>query len=391
MLKQDQVQMKKQNRKIVLDRIRNHEPISRIQLAKITKMSPTTITRIVQELIEEDYIIEAMSEEIAIGRRPTLININPAARYSIGVEIDRSKLRIGLLNFICELVDFVEIPLKRSESYEWIIETLVQEIQKLIVLNQIPADRLLGIGIGIPGRINQQQGIVLISEQLKWTNKQVRADLAQHFQCTIVIDNELKMQIFAESAAIYEPIQKNSILIGVGSGIGAAIILNGEIYRGNQNNAGEISHLTINPFGEPCSCGNRGCLSLYTREETLQQFIPEAQQSEYNTLEKIVEGIHANEHWSMAIIEHIATYLAIAINNLVCIYEPDEVIVSGEVLDNNRNMQNVVLAKCEKHIWRDIGTEIQIKFSDLNETGVVKGAAMFVQKTALEVELASAE
>lgn len=385
MLKHDQVQMKKQNRKIVLDRIRNHEPISRIQLAKITKMSPTTITRIVQELIEEDYILEAMSVETAIGRRPTLINVNPSARYSIGVEIDRSKLRIGLLNFICELVDFVEIPLIRNESYEWIIDNVVQEIQQLIKINQIPSDRLLGIGIGIPGRINQEQGIVVISEQLKWTNKQVRADLEKHFQGPIVIDNELKMQIFAESGTIYEPIQRNSILIGVGSGIGAAIILNGEIYRGLKNNAGEISHLTINPFGESCSCGNRGCLSLYTREATLQQFIPEAQRPYYNTLEKIVEGIHSKEEWSMAVIEHIAMYLAIAINNLICVYEPEEVIVTGEVLDNHAKMQSIVLAKCEKHIWRDIGTEIQIRFSDLNETGVVKGAAMFVQKVEMEI------
>ncbi|MCH7323400.1 ROK family transcriptional regulator [Solibacillus sp. MA9] len=385
MLKHDQVQMKKQNRKIVLDRIRNHEPISRIQLAKITKMSPTTITRIVQELIEEDYIIEAMSEETAIGRRPTLINVNPEARYSIGVEIDRSKLRIGLLNFSCELVDFVETPLMRSESYEWIIDNLVLEIQKLILTNQISQERLLGIGIGIPGRIDQERGIVIISEQFKWKNKHVRDDLAQHFQCTIAIDNELKMQIFAESGKFFKPIQRNSILIGVGSGIGAAIILNGEIYRGLKNNAGEISHLTINPFGEQCSCGNRGCLSNYTREDTLQQFIPEAQRSEYNTLEKIVEGIHANEEWSIPLIDHIATYLAITINNLICIYEPDEVIVTGEALEKNIKIQNVVLAKCEKHIWRDIGTGIQIKFSELNETGVVKGAAMFVQKVEMEI------
>lgn len=385
MLKQDQVQMKKQNRKVVLDMIRNHEPISRIQLAKITKMSPTTITRIVQELIEENYIIEAMSEENAVGRRPTLIKLNPDACYSIGIEIDRTKFRMGLLNFIGELVDFIEIPLRYSERYESVVEKIASELRNFIQKNGIKSENLLGIGIGIPGRIDQQQGIILISEQLKWKNRMIQADLENHFQCPIVIDNELKMQIVAESASFAYPVQKNSILIGVGSGTGAAIMLNGEIYRGIKNNAGEINHFTVAPFGEICSCGNRGCLSLYLRESALRALIPVHEQPIYNTLEKIVEGIHENQSWARKVIEHVATYLSITINNLICVYEPDEIIISGEVLDNNLTMQQILLAKCEKHIWREIGPDIQIKFSELNTTGVVKGAAMFVQKTEMAI------
>lgn len=385
MLKQDQVQMKKQNRKVVLDMIRTHEPISRIQLAKITKMSPTTITRIVQELIEENYIIEAMSEETTIGRRPTLINLNPSARYSIGIEIDRTKFRLGLLNFICELTDFIEIPLPSSEHYENVVESLVMELRYFIKINKIQEEDLLGIGVGIPGRIDEQQGIVLISEQLKWKNEPFQADLASHFQCPIVIDNELKMQIVAESVTFADTKQKNSILIGVGSGIGAAIMLNGEVYRGIKNNAGEISHFTIDPFGEICSCGNRGCLSLYTREARLRELIPVHEQPIYNTLEKIVEGIHEGQPWALTVIDHVSTYLSITINNLICIYGPDEIIVSGEILDGNPMMQKVLLAKCENQIWREIGQDIKIKFSELNINGVVKGAAMLVQKIEMEV------
>ncbi|WP_042474497.1 ROK family transcriptional regulator [Bacillus ndiopicus] len=385
MLKQDQVQMKKQNKKIVLDTIRSLEPISRIQLAKVTKMSPTTITRIVQELVEEDFIFEAMTEETTVGRRPTLINLKSDARYTIGVEIDRSIIRIGLLDFICELVDFIEVERSIRESYEVTLEILVKEINNLIVRNNVQSNKLLGIGVGVPGFINHSKGIILVSEQMKWENKSLKQDLQKYFDCLIMVDNELKMQIIAENDGLYSPKNQNCILIGIGSGIGASILLNGEIYRGVQNNAGEIGHMTVNPFGEVCECGNRGCLSRYTTESTLLSLIPIEEKAQYNTLAHIVQGVNEKKAWALHIVDHVMTYLAIAINNLVCVYEPECVIVSGEVFERNKVFQDELLKKCETYVSQTRLPHLTLRFSTLHSSGVVKGAAMQVQKVQMEI------
>jgi len=381
--KQDQVQMRRQNKYIVLDAIRQMAPISRIQLSKYTKMSPTTITRIVQELEAEGFILEGISEETAIGRRPTLIHMREDALYTIGIEIDCFTIRIGILDFLGKLIAFQEVKCSIRHQYEEAIHLLKQSINNIMTEYQIAQDKLLGIGIGIPGVINNEEGIIVSSEQLKWENCHIREDLNGVFGCEVIIDNELKMQIISEIGNIYTPLYSNCILVGIGTGIGASILLNGEVYRGIQNKAGEISHITINPFGEMCHCGKRGCLSMYVSENTLLKRTPK--NLNIQSMEEILHCVDQGEPWAIDIQQDVATFLAIAINNLVCLYEPEAVIVSGEMIEHNATFQKLLSEKCKQYIWKELQPYFDLQFSNQLKEGVVKGAALQAQKQLLSV------
>ncbi|MEK5330105.1 ROK family transcriptional regulator [Lysinibacillus sp. FSL W8-0992] len=382
MKKQDQVQMRKQNKYIVLDAIRQMAPISRIQLSKYTKMSPTTITRIVQELEAEGFIQEGVSEETAIGRRPTLIHMREDALYTIGIEIDCFTIRIGILDFLGKLIAFQEVKCSIRHHYEEALHLLKQSIDNIMTEYQIVQDKLLGIGIGIPGVINNEEGIVVSSEQLKWENCHIKEDLNCIFGCEVIVDNELKMQINAEIGDIYTPMYSNCILVGIGTGIGASILLNGEVYRGIQNKAGEISHITINPFGEICHCGKRGCLSMYVSEVALLKRTPK--NLNIQSIEEVLHCVDHGEQWAIDIQQDVATFLAIAINNLVCLYEPEAVIVSGEIIEHNVTFQKLLSEKCRQYIWKEL-QPFDLQFSNQLKEGVVKGAALQAQKQLLSV------
>ncbi|MFJ7407916.1 MULTISPECIES: ROK family protein [unclassified Lysinibacillus] len=382
MKKQDQVQMRKQNKYIVLDAIRQMAPISRIQLSKYTKMSPTTITRIVQELEAEGFIQEGISEETAIGRRPTLIHMREDALYTIGIEIDCFTIRIGILDFLGKLIAFQEVKCSIRHQYEEALHLLKQSIDNIMTEYQIVQDKLLGIGIGIPGVINNEEGIIVSSEQLKWENCHIKEDLNCVFGCEVIIDNELKMQINAEIGDIYTPQYSNCILVGIGTGIGASILLNGEVYRGIQNKAGEISHITINPFGEMCHCGKRGCLSMYVSEVALLKRTPK--NLNIQSIEEVLHCVDQGEQWAINIQQDVATFLAIAINNLVCLYEPEAVIVSGEIIEHNVTFQKLLSEKCRQYIWKEL-QPFDLQFSNQLKEGVVKGAALQAQKQLLSV------
>lgn len=383
MKKQNQLQMKKQNKFLVLEKIRQLAPISRIQLSKLTKMSPTTITRIVQELEEEGFVRETDVEETSIGRRPTLIDLCADALFTVGIEIDRSRIRIGIINFIGDIEVLNEIKRDLHQSYEDTIREIVESVHQMLKQSNTSLSKVLGIGVGIPGVVDNEQGVVVVSEQLRWVNCPIRQDLSEHFACDIIIDNELKMQILAEIGDYYAPTYENCILIGMGSGIGAAILMNGDVYRGIKNNAGEISHVTINPQGNLCHCGNRGCLSTYVSETALikqaQQFKP------ISTIEQLFKEISNGEQWALDMENNVATYIAIAINNLVCLYEPEAIIVSGDFINQNEKFQNLLQEKCSKYIWKEMQSHLQLVFSEQQNSGVVKGAALQAQKILLEV------
>ncbi len=383
MKKQDQVQMRRQNKYIVLDAIRQMAPISRIQLSKYTKMSPTTITRIVQELEAEGFILEGVSEETAIGRRPTLIHMREDALYTIGIEIDCFTIRLGILDFLGKLIAFQEIKCSIKHRYEEAIHLLKSSIATIMSEYQIAQEKLLGIGIGVPGVINNEEGIIVSSEQLKWENCRIGEDLNGVFDCEVIVDNELKMQIIAEIGDIYTPLYSNCILVGMGTGVGASILLNGEVYRGIQNKAGEISHITINPFGEMCHCGKRGCLSMYISEMTLLNRTPK--NLNIQSIEEILQCVDRGEQWAVDIQQDVATYLAIAINNLVCLYEPEAVIVSGEIIEHNVTFQKLLSEKCKQYIWKELQPHFVLQFSNQLKEGVVKGAALQAQKQLLSV------
>lgn len=375
--------MRRQNKYIVLDAIRQMAPISRIQLSKYTKMSPTTITRIVQELESEGYILEGVSEETAIGRRPTLIHMREDALYTIGIEIDCFTIRIGILDFLGKLIAFQEVKCSIKHQYEEAIFLLKRSIANIMTEYQIPQDKLLGIGIGIPGVINNEEGIIVSSEQLKWENCHIGDDLNGIFGCEVIVDNELKMQIISEIGDIYTPNYSNCILVGIGTGIGASILLNGEVYRGIQNKAGEISHITINPFGEMCHCGKRGCLSMYISEVTLLKRTPK--NLNIQSIDEILQCVVQGEQWAVDIQQDVATFLAIAINNLVCLYEPEAVIVSGEIIEHNITFQKLLIEKCKQYIWKELQPHFDLQFSNQLKEGVVKGAALQAQKQLLSV------
>ena len=374
MEKQDQVQMKLQNKQIVLDTIRRLEPISRINLSKATKMSPTTITRIVQELEEENYILETVPLETTVGRRPTLIQIRPNARYTIGIEINSSHTMFCLMNFKDEVVETKNISHIEDQQFDLVISMIIDIIQQFLQRYQIHKNHLIGIGIGIPGKIDYQNGVILHSEQLKWRNIEIKEVLSKYFDTIITIDNDLKMQHLAEFDHLANS-YKNGILIGMGTGIGTSIMLNGELYRGAKNGAGEVNHFVVDPNGLLCTCGKKGCLSMYVSKKTLKSFLPMSLLDGQQTLLTILENASLNDNWFLSLCDFIVRNLKIAINNLIQFYEPEYLIISSDFISANSYLKEILL----NTILLD-NDNVHVSFSNLHDIGVAKGAALNVKR-----------
>ena len=385
MKKHDQDFMKRQNRLTVFEIIKNQQPISRATIAKQTGMSPTTVSRIVGELTEQGYLLESDQVSSGLGRKSTLLGMNDASVLSVGVELDRRLMSIGIVDLQGKVVCNSQYPRTPDESVDQTLERISSAIDQLIQQHAIERTRIVGIGVGLPGIVNNDEGIVVFSVQLGWKNVALATRLKELTGFEIAVDNELKVRALAEHLKGAAVGSSRTVLLGFGQGVGSAIILEGEIYRGVMNSAGEIGHTTVDPNGMMCECGKAGCLQTYININSL---LSEANRIRpVSTIEELYEAKNAGEHWAVHLIERALMYMAITINNVVCMYNPDSVIMSGELVDKFPDIyEEVEKLYLSRFTWEPLRGSFSLHRSMLNEKGVIIGSGLLSQNRFFTLE-----
>ncbi|MFE5321101.1 ROK family transcriptional regulator [Paenibacillus sp. NPDC056579] len=385
MKKHDQDFMKRQNRLTVFEIIKNQQPISRASIAKQTGMSPTTISRIVAELTEEGYLLETEQVSAGLGRKSTLLAMVDAAVLSVGVELDRHQINIGIVDLQGNVVVSGNYPRSPEESAEVTLARIGAEIDRLTKSNDIDCGRLIGVGIGLPGIVDNDSGVVIFSVQLGWKNVDLAKRLKEITGYDVAVDNELKVKALAEHLKGAAIGSERTALLGFGNGVGSALIIEGEIYRGQTNSAGEIGHTTIDPNGMMCDCGKAGCLQTYINISSL---LSEANKMRpVRSIEELFEARRAGERWAEYLIDRALMYMAITINNIVCMYNPDTVILSGELADKFPEIYEEVGNLCfTRFVWEPLRGSFRIIRSELQEQGVVIGSGLMSQNCFFALE-----
>ena len=384
MEKHDQFLMKKQNKNLVLDIIKRNSPVSRMEIAKITGMSPTSITRIVNELHEQGFVRETELVTSGVGRRATLLDVCGSVLYTIGIELDKFNVKIGIVNYVGEIIAFESFYRDAIERYEDTLQKLKKNIEELIEINNIPSTKIIGLAIGLPGYIDYKNGVVKVSDQLKWKNVKLAEDLKQLTSFNVIVDNELKMKVVAENFMGMAKDSQNAVLVGIGSGIGAAIILNGEIYRGESNNAGEIGHTMVNPTGNVCNCGKIGCLATYISEGAI--LADGRKVKDLDSIDDVFDAYRNGESWAVNLLDRTAMYIALAISNILSIYNPEVIILSGNTIEKFPEIKEAIEQKCDLYIWEPLKEKTKIVYSQFSNRGVVLGAAIQAQNKLLDIE-----
>ncbi|KMK75158.1 ROK family transcriptional regulator [Alkalihalobacillus pseudalcaliphilus] len=382
MLKHDQLYIKHQNKHWVYEIIKTKEPITKPDIVKITKMSATSINRIVNELISEDLIYERENATKTVGRNAVFLQINRLARYSIGIEYDMKIIRIGMINLKGELEHLKEHPYQVRENSAGALNVTIQLIESILIENNIDKKRVLGIGVGLPGYIDEKNGRVVHSDQLLWDHIEMTKFLYEKTGLPTVVDNELKMQVMAEKNVEQMDDGDTMILVGIGSGIGSSVFINGDIYRGSSNKAGEIGHSIVNPNGHICKCGKVGCLASYISERSL---IQQAKMGmDVATVEDLVIRYEEKHPLARSIMNQAITYLAIGIGNIFTTYDPKIVVIAGHFFEYFPKLKLEFELKLSQYCHQE---ENQIlKYSTLKQKGVVLGAGIVAGEHFLQLE-----
>jgi predicted NBD/HSP70 family sugar kinase len=255
----DQGLIRKLNTAVILDILRRHAPLSRAELAARTGLNRSTVSIIVNSLIEEGFVQETDLQSPKIGRPGMLLMLNPKGGFAVGVEIG-----VDFISVI--LTDFVANVLWRGRVLSDPVEDQIRVIDRASELTQQAIDtgleqglRPLGIGLGVPGLVDIRQGKLVFAPNLRWTNVPLRLMWSQRFDLPIFVENEANAAALGEYYFGAARGVNSFIYLSAGIGLGGGVLIDGKLFRGSNGYAGEVGHMTVDPEGELCGCGKRGC------------------------------------------------------------------------------------------------------------------------------------
>ncbi|MFC4766183.1 ROK family transcriptional regulator [Effusibacillus consociatus] len=337
--------MKSLNKSTILNVIRLHGPISRAEIAKLTKLTPPTVTNIVGELLESKLVVESDLGESTGGRKPIMLRINSSAFYVVGVYAGAKKVRAVTATLEGKIIRQAEAKVPFSPTVEEFLQILKENVHTVIKETGTYKGCFLGIGIGMHGLVDPEKGVSIYAPNLYLRNIPVKDALEKEFNLPVEIENDVRALALAESWFGQGQGIGNFISVNIGTGIGAGIIMDHQLYHGTSFTAGEIGHTTIDVNGPKCSCGNFGCLEALAAGPAIarraQQAIRLGKRSileqevngniEEITSEMIYLAAERGDPLAIEVLAETGRYLGIGIANLINTLNPSLIILSGGV------------------------------------------------------------
>jgi glucokinase-like ROK family protein len=372
--------VKRNNKSLVLQFIIRHEPISRADIAQMTGLNKATVSSLVNELLEEELVYESGPGESSGGRRPVLLHFHKTAGFSIGIDIGVNYL-LGILTDLRGNIIYEKNQPLEDSSYLSVMKMVHEFIYT--ILNNIPKSRYgaIGIGIGVPGIVDRE-GTVLLAPNLGWKNVNIKVDIEKEFNLPVIVENEANAGAYGEKQFGAGQHYQNIIYISAGIGLGAGLILNGELFQGKNGFSGELGHMIIHVNGRPCGCGSKGCWETYSSEDALlkRANIPEA------SLESLIQAADQGDISVIELFDEIGIYLGLGINNIINTFNP-ELIVIGNRLAKAKNwldkhVQNTIL----HHTLPFHQKEVEVCFSKLSIYPAALGVSAFAAETFINSE-----
>lgn len=364
--KGDQNLLRRHNRGLVLNLLREHGPLSRTELSHRTGLAPSVLTRLIRELLSEGVVMEAGKAESNGGRRPTLLALNSSYAHAIGLKVERTRLlgaRVDLAGRIRArgAVSFPEWP--DPQRFLELARGLVEELRR---------GEILGVGIGISGFVDAARGIELYSPILGWREVPLAAPLSQLVGLSVYLENDVNALTLAERWYGAGRAFRSFVCVTVGEGIGAGVVIGGELYRGAAGGAGELGHTTINPDGPRCRCGERGCLEVYASDRFL---LSQAKALGYESIEELTAVARDGDRAAQAVFTKMGRALGIGVKNLVNLLNPEAVVLGGERLDAADLFLPAFEEQVRRHSFPKEAEDLVIVPAELGEEGFLIGAA----------------
>ncbi|GBF10634.1 ROK family glucokinase [Tepidibacillus sp. HK-1] len=310
----------------------------------------------------------------------------------IGIDLGGTSIKMGLVSTEGELLSHQEISTRTKEGVNAIIEDMVQYAKTLVQDQGFALDQVQGIGIGIPGLLDMEQGIVRLAPNLGWKDVAIKKQLEEKLNIPVKIENDANIAALGEAWVGAGKGYKHIVMATIGTGIGGGIIIDGKILHGKKGMAAELGHIPISDEGIQCGCGNYGCLETVSSatgmirkaKEVVTQGRPSLLTEQYVdkmdeiTAKSVIDAAKLGDHEAMQIVNRAGSLLGKALATVANLLDPEIMIIGGGVSRAGDILFNPIKQAFHEHGLKNIIDSIEIVPAQLgNDAGMIGAASLF--------------
>ncbi|CAM3851863.1 ROK family transcriptional regulator [Alkalicoccus chagannorensis] len=383
--------MKSLNRSLVLNKIRSAGAVSRAEIAKETKLTPPTVTKLVGELIESNLVKESDMGTSKGGRKPVLLTINDRQFFAIGLDVGARKIRGVLTDLNAKEIVNDQVDLHKDISSDELTMLMIKMIKSLITVSNVKKEQIVGVGVGMHGIVDNEKGVARFAPSYHLREIPIKDSLKEAVNLPVFVENDAKAMALGELWFGAGRGFDNLICVNVGVGIGAGIIFNNRLYHGNNSVAGEVGHTIIDLNGRKCSCGSYGCLQTVAGGDSIaERAIRELSFGRKSLLmnktstrdeisgELIYQCAIEGDELSQDILSETGKYLGIGMTNMINLMNPAKLIIGGGVSKADNFILDPLKEVVSKKALTDEVKNTDITKSELEDRATVIGAVTIV-------------
>jgi predicted NBD/HSP70 family sugar kinase len=394
--------MRELNASIIMDCIRLKAPLSRADLAGYTGLTRSTVSLIVNDLINSGFVQESTTrQDPKVGRPGLLIEFNPKGGFVVGVEIGVDFISVILTDFTSQILWRYQEQTSEQETQSVILERAEELVARAVAIGMQLGMRPLGIGVGIPGLVDVRHGKVMYAPNLCWYDFSLRQRWTERFNLPIFVENEANCACLGEHFYGVAHDVKDFIFLKTGVGLGGGVLLDSKLFRGASGFAGEVGHMTLYSHGPLCRCGRVGCWETFVRPtklvsditERLQKGEPSLLPALVNgdltkiTLNELAEAAKSQDALTLHALEVLGNHFAVGIANLVNVFNPELVVLGGSLLPVIPWLIPIIRTSLETNVLQPLRGITRIETSSQGEDACLLGATALVIREILSEPL----
>ncbi|MDX1520592.1 MAG: ROK family transcriptional regulator [Anaerolineae bacterium] len=385
---------KAHNQRLILRTIYDRGQISRADIARRTGLTRTTVSTTISKLMKDGLVEEIGVGSSAGGKPPTLLHIVDNSRHLIGLDLANRIFQGAIFDLRGNIIHRRSLSAE-NQTGEAAVKLVYDLIDELMALTSRP---VLGIGIGTPGLMDVQQGIVRKAVNLGWYDLPLRACLQERYDLPVHIANDSQVAALAEYTFGASQGQQNLIVIKAGRGTSAGLIINRQLYQGTTNGASEIGHVRVVDNGEPCPCGNTGCLetvassqalvrqaqrlALADPNSALHQFVADPARI---TTDTVLEAFDTGDAAIVQLVTGVGRYLGVAVAHLIGVLNIQQIIISGSLARFGDTLLVAIREAMQAYASALISADNRVEFSTLEQDIVICGTAALLLSQELAI------
>jgi len=377
----------------IIAHIHRQGSVSRTNLGRATRIRMPVITALIRDLIEQGVLVESGRSAAGRGRKQILLSLNSRHGFVVGIEIDLDHMMALGVDVCGNIVAKRSMAMPAQKTNAAIVKELIALTESLIRESGYERSALKGIGIADPGIVDSKEGVALLCSLMpEWRNVPLRRLVESHFAVPVLLEENTRAKILCEHRHGAGQGLQHLLFIDVGSGIGCGIMIDGQLYRGHTNMAGELGHVRVVENGLICNCGSSGCLEtvasypaiirqvIKALQDGTQSMITDlaGQRLETISMAHVFQAAEHGDKLALGLLDHAVQYLGHAIANAVNLFNPEAILLEASMAGAEKLMVTPIRQIIHRQVITVAGNTPEVRVAKIGAEAAAWGVAMLM-------------